>query len=228
MPPSSSEHHAHSGQHHEPAKTHVMPDGTVMKGGHHDHAHHDHAGHAHHAPGATRPSVTAPPGGEVEYTCPMHPQIRQMGPGSCPICGMALEPVLATAEAGESPELRDMTRRFWIGTALTVPVFALEMGGHLTNLNHLLGQQMSNWIQLLLGTPVVLWAGWPFFFRAVASVKHRSLNMFSLIALGTGAAWLYSIIGTVAPQLFPVELRLADGAVQIYFEAAPDPAARAP
>jgi Cu+-exporting ATPase len=143
-----------------------------------------------------------------------------MGPGSCPICGMALEPVLATAEQGESPELRDMTRRFWMGAALTVPVFALEMGGHLTNLNHLLGQQVSNWIQLLLGTPVVLWAGWPFFVRAAASVRNRSLNMFSLIALGTGAAWLYSVVGTVAPQLFPSELRLADGAVPIYFEAA--------
>jgi Cu+-exporting ATPase len=113
-----------------------------------------------------------------------------------------------------------MTRRFWIGTALTVPVFALEMGGHLTNLNHLFGQQLSNWMQLLLGTPVVLWAGWPFFVRAAASVKNRSLNMFSLIALGTGAAWIYSVVGTVAPGLFPAELRLADGAVQIYFEAA--------
>jgi Cu+-exporting ATPase len=150
----------------------------------------------------------------------MHPQVRQMGPGSCPICGMALEPVLATADQGESPELRDMTRRFWIGTALTLPVFALEMGGHLTNLNHLLGQQLSNWIQLLLGTPVVLWAGWPFFVRAVASVRHRSLNMFSLIALGTGAAWLYSMVGTLAPQLFPPDLRLAGGAVPVYFEAA--------
>jgi Cu+-exporting ATPase len=164
--------------------------------------------------------VTVPSGKEVEYTCPMHPQIRQMGPGHCPICGMALEPVVATEAVGESPELRDMTRRFWIGTALTAPVFALEMGGHLTNLNHLLGQQLSNWIQLLLGTPVVLWAGWPFFVRAAASVKNRSLNMFSLIALGTGAAWLYSVVGTVAPQLFPAELRLPDGAVQIYFEAA--------
>ncbi len=155
-----------------------------------------------------------------EYTCPMHPQVRQMGPGNCPICGMALEPLLATAERGESPELRDMTKRFWIGTALTVPVFALEMGGHLTNLDHLLGQQLSNLIQLLLGTPVVLWAGWPFFTRAVASVKNRSLNMFTLIALGTGAAWIYSVVGTVAPRLFPSDLRLADGAVPIYFEAA--------
>lgn len=181
--------------------------------------HHDHAGHAH-GPGPAATASATPPGTQGEYTCPMHPQVRQMGPGNCPICGMALEPVLASAEAGSSPELRDMTRRFWIGTALTVPVFALEMGGHLTNLDHLFGPQLSNWIQLLLGTPVVLWAGWPFFVRAAASVAHRSLNMFSLIALGTGAAWLYSIVGTVAPQLFPAELRLADGAVPIYFEAA--------
>ncbi len=150
----------------------------------------------------------------------MHPQVRQMGPGSCPICGMALEPVLATADPRDSPELRDMTRRFWIGTALTAPVFALEMGGHLVDIHHLLAQQTSNWAQLLMGTPVVLWAGWPFFVRAVASIRNRSLNMFSLIALGTGAAWLYSVVGTVAPQLFPSNLRLPDGAVAIYFEAA--------
>jgi Cu+-exporting ATPase len=211
-PASEREHH-----HHAADGTHVMPDGTVMKG-----AHHDHSAHAHHDRGHRAPTSSAPKGdpSQVEYTCPMHPQVRQMGPGNCPICGMALEPVLATAEQGESPELRDMTRRFWIGTALTLPVIALEMGGHLTNLNHLVGQQLSNWIQLALGTPVVLWAGWPFFVRAVASVKNRSLNMFSLIALGTGAAWLYSIVGTVAPQLFPAALRLADGAVPIYFEAA--------
>src|SRR5690606_5055132 len=144
--------------------------------------------------------------------------IRQMGPGSCPICGMALEPVVATAEMGESPELRDMTRRFWVGLALTVPVFVLEMGGHLVDLHHLISQQASNWIQLLFATPVVLWAGWPFFVRAWASVVNRSLNMFSLIALGTGAAWLYSMVGTLAPQLFPAEFRTADGAVPIYFE----------
>jgi Cu+-exporting ATPase len=159
-------------------------------------------------------------GGKVEYTCPMHPQVRQMGPGNCPICGMTLEPVLATTETGESPELRDMTRRFWIGLALTAPVFALEMGGHLFDIHHLVGQQASNWVQLLLGTPVVLWAGWPFFVRAVASVKNRSLNMFTLIALGTGAAWLYSIVGAVAPDLFPAALRADDGAVSVYFEAA--------
>ncbi len=143
-----------------------------------------------------------------------------MGPGNCPICGMALEPVLMTAETGASPELRDMTRRFWIGLALTVPVFALEMGSHLIDLHHLIAQQASNWIQLLLATPVVLWAGWPFFVRAWASLTNRSLNMFTLIALGTGAAWVYSIVGTVAPGLFPASLRAPDGAVAIYFEAA--------
>ena len=221
MPETSSTPHGHTHHHHSMTDgTHVMPDGTVMKGSMHEH--HDHSAHANHDAHSSAAAKPAPKGdqSQVEYTCPMHPQVRQMGPGNCPICGMALEPVLATTEQGESPELRDMTRRFWIGTALTVPVFALEMGGHLTNLNHLLGQQLSNWIQLLLGTPVVLWAGWPFFVRAVASVKNRSLNMFSLIALGTGAAWLYSIVGTVAPQLFPENLRMADGAVAIYFEAA--------
>jgi Cu+-exporting ATPase len=133
---------------------------------------------------------------------------------------MALEPILATAEAGDSPELRDMTRRFWVGLALSLPVVALEMGGHLVDLHRLVGQQTSNWLQLAFGTPVVLWAGWPFFVRAWASLRNRSLNMFSLIALGTGVAWVYSVVGTVAPQLFPAEFRTGDGAVPIYFEAA--------
>ncbi len=171
-------------------------------------------------PAAVEKPVAAPPGDAREYTCPMHPQIRQMGPGHCPLCGMALEPVVATVEAAERPELRDMTQRLWIGTALTLPVFILEMGGHLVNMGHLLDPQSSNWIQLLLATPVVLWAGSPFFMRAASSVKRRSLNMFSLIALGTGAAWLYSIVGTAAPTAFPSDLRLADGAVPVYFEAA--------
>jgi len=133
---------------------------------------------------------------------------------------MALEPVLATAEAGDSSELRDMSRRFWSGLALTVPVFALEMGGHLFDIHHLIAQQASNWVEMLFGTPVVLWAGWPFFVRAWASITNRSLNMFSLVALGTGVAWLYSMVGTIAPQLFPSEFRMADGAIAIYFEAA--------
>ena len=154
------------------------------------------------------------------YTCPMHPQIRQTGPGSCPICGMALEPAVATADAGPNPELIDMTRRFWIGLVLAIPVMALEMGGHLTNLHMVLGQTLSNWIQLVLATPVVLWAGWPFFVRGWQSLVTRNLNMFTLIAMGTGVAWLYSIVATVAPGAFPTAFRSPEGAVAIYFEAA--------
>jgi Cu+-exporting ATPase len=160
------------------------------------------------------------PAGTI-YTCPMHPEIRQVGPGSCPICGMALEPELATAEAGPNPELADMTRRFWIGLALTVPVLVLEMGGHLiAGLHMLLGSQLSNWIQLVLATPAVLWAGWPFFERGWASVRTGNLNMFTLIAMGTGVAWAYSIVATLLPGLFPAAFRAMDGAVPVYFEAA--------
>jgi len=154
------------------------------------------------------------------YTCPMHPQIRQVGPGSCPICGMALEPLMVTAETGPNPELVDMTRRFWIGLALSIPVVALEMGGHITNLHMLLGQQLSNWLQFALATPVVLWAGWPFFVRGWNSVVTRNLNMFTLIALGTGVAWVYSVVATVAPGIFPPAFRGMDGSVAVYFEAA--------
>ncbi|MDR7271010.1 Cu+-exporting ATPase [Pelomonas saccharophila] len=198
-----------------------MPDGTVMEGEQCDpaaHAHHHHGDPAH-TPVVAAPSPQGGQGG-IEYTCPMHPQVRQRGPGNCPICGMALEPLVATVDQGESPELRDMTRRLWAATALTAPVFALEMGSHLFNIHHLIAQKSSNWVQLLLGTLVVLWAGWPFFTRAVASVKNRSLNMFTLIALGTGAAWLYSLIATLAPGLFPAALRGEGGAVAVYFEAA--------
>jgi heavy metal translocating P-type ATPase len=159
------------------------------------------------------------PAGTI-YTCPMHPEIRQPGPGSCPICGMALEPELVSADTGPNPELADMTRRFWIGLALAAPVFALEMGGHLADLHQWLGQQTSNWIQLLLATPVVLWAGWPFFERAWTSLKTRNLNMFTLIAMGTGVAWVYSIVGTVWPGVFPGTMRGHDGSVAVYFEAA--------
>ncbi len=166
------------------------------------------------------PRIADPvPAGTI-YTCPMHPEVRQPGPGSCPICGMALEPEIVSADTQPNPELADMTRRFWIGLALTVPVFALEMGGHLTGLHQWLGQQTSNWIQLLLATPVVLWAGWPFFERAWTSLKTRNLNMFTLIAMGTGVAWVYSIVGTLWPGLFPATMRGHDGSVAIYFEAA--------
>jgi P-type Cu+ transporter len=154
------------------------------------------------------------------YTCPMHPEIRQVGPGSCPICGMALEPAEIGGEARPNPELIDMTRRFWIGVALTLPVFVLEMGGHLTNLHMLLGSQASNWLQLVLATPVVLWAGWPFFVRGWVSLETRNLNMFTLIAMGTGVAWIYSILATVFPGLFPAAFRSMDGGVPVYFEAA--------
>ena len=159
------------------------------------------------------------PAGTI-YTCPMHPEIRQPGPGSCPICGMALEPEIVSADTQPNAELADMTRRFWIGLALTLPVFALEMGGHFTVLQGWLGQQTSNWIQLFLATPVVLWVGWPFFERAWASLKTRNLNMFTLIAMGTGLAWVYSVIGTLWPGLFPPSMRGHGGSVAIYFEAA--------
>ena len=154
------------------------------------------------------------------YTCPMHPQIRQVGPGSCPICGMALEPEIATADTGPNPELIDMTRRFWIGLVLTLPVLALEMGGHLTNLHMLLGKTTSNWLQFALATPVVLWAGWPFFVRGWQSLLTRNLNMFTLIAMGVGVAWVYSVVAVVTPGAFPAAFRGAEGAVAVYFEAA--------
>jgi Cu+-exporting ATPase len=154
------------------------------------------------------------------YTCPMHPQIRQVGPGNCPICGMALEPEVATADSGPNPELIDMTRRFWVGLALSVPVVVLEMGGHLIGGHGWIDQTLSNWIQLVLATPVVLWAGWPFFVRGWQSVVTRNLNMFTLIAMGTGVAWVYSIVATIAPGVFPTTFRGHDGAVAVYFEAA--------
>jgi Cu+-exporting ATPase len=128
----------------------------------------------------------------------MHPQIRQQGPGSCPLCGMALEPETVTGEEGPNPELIDMRRRFWIGLALALPILFLEMGAHVFDL-HIVAPQFSNWLQLAFATPVVLWAGWPFFERAWFSIVNRSLNMFTLIAMGTGAAWLYSGAGT-APR----------------------------
>jgi Cu+-exporting ATPase len=154
------------------------------------------------------------------YTCPMHPEVRQIGPGACPICGMALEPVTVTAEAPANPELLDMTRRFWIGLILTLPVTVLEMGGHLVDLGVWLTPNVDNVFQLALATPVVLWAGWPFFVRGWHSFVTRNLNMFSLIAVGTGVAWAYSVVATLAPQLFPPAFRGHEGAVGVYFEAA--------
>ena len=169
--------------------------------------------------GANIPAQEAPPPDAI-WTCPMHPEIQRPGPGSCPICGMALEPLLPTATAGPSAEYRDMRLRFWVGLALALPVFALEMGGHLTGLHMWLGRETNNWVQMLLATPVVLWAGWPFFERGWQSVRNRSLNMFSLIAMGTGVAWLYSMVAALAPDIFPAAFRAADGSVAVYFEAA--------
>ncbi|WP_084732216.1 heavy metal translocating P-type ATPase [Paracoccus solventivorans] len=170
-------------------------------------------------PAAAAAAAEPVPEGTI-YTCPMHPEVRQVGPGSCPICGMALEPVLVSLEAEPNPELIDMRRRFWIGLVLTIPVFVLEMGGHLLGLDRYIDQQTSNWVQLVLATPVVLWAGWPFFERGWRSVITRKLNMFTLIAMGTGAAWIYSVVATVAPGIFPDAFRLPDGSVPVYFEAA--------
>uniref|UniRef100_UPI003571128C heavy metal translocating P-type ATPase n=1 Tax=Piscicoccus intestinalis TaxID=746033 RepID=UPI003571128C len=157
----------------------------------------------------------------AEWTCPMHPEIRRPGPGPCPICGMALEPVTVTADTGPSPELADMTRRFWVATALTIPIVILEMGRHFIPFLHdLISALTSVWLQLILATPVVLWAGWPFFVRGWASIRTRNLNMFTLIAMGTGIAWLFSVIATVAPGTFPASFRGDAGTVDVYFEAA--------
>ncbi|UVC06852.1 copper-translocating P-type ATPase [Rhizobium sp. TH2] len=187
---------------------------------HADHQHRHEQPHHGHGHADRRPP---PPSHVLEgtiYTCPMHPQIRQPGPGNCPICGMALEPEIATADQGPSAEYLDMRRRFWVGLVLAVPVLVLEMGGHLVDLHMFVDPKVSNWIQLLLATPVVLWAGWPFFERAWQSLKTVKLNMFTLIAMGTGVAWLYSVVATIAPGIFPDTFQTMGGAVAVYFEAA--------
>ncbi|WP_330082960.1 copper-translocating P-type ATPase [Methylocystis iwaonis] len=200
----------------------MTPQHPVDHSGHGNH--HGHQGRQH-PPGVEGPSrerLEPPAAAEagVIYTCPMHPQIRQAGPGNCPICGMTLEPLVTTADDVPSAELTEMTRRFWIGLVLTVPVVALEMGGHFSNLHHYLAPQISTWAQFVLATPVVLWAGWPFFLRGARSLVTRSLNMFTLIAMGTGVAWVYSVVATFAPSLFPPAFRNPDGSAPIYFEAA--------
>lgn len=232
------ENHMHSHHEHKPA---ALPEGAARdpvcgmtvepkRAGHRT----DYEGHSYYfcssgclakfeaAPGRYLEKVPQPapvvPEGTV-YTCPMHPQIRQLGPGSCPICGMALEPVLASATEEKNPELASMTRRFWIGLALTIPVIFLEMSSHL-GFGHWLHEQQTNWLQLFLATPVVLWGGWPFFERGWQSLRSRNLNMFTLIAMGTGVAWLYSIAATFIPGAFPAAFRMSGGAVPVYFEAA--------
>jgi Cu+-exporting ATPase len=165
----------------------------------------------------TQPSATE----HIEYTCPMHPQIVRDGPGTCPICGMALEPRTVTAGAA-NPELASMTRRLWVGAVLTLPLLAVMVSDVLPGhpLQRLLQGQLLGWIELALATPVVLWGGWPFFERGWASIVHRSLNMFTLIAIGSGAAYLYSVAAVVAPGLFPATFRDASGNLGLYFEAA--------
>jgi Cu+-exporting ATPase len=156
------------------------------------------------------------------YTCPMHPQIRQNAPGNCPICGMTLELVTVAADVEPNAELIDMSRRFLIGLGLALPVFLLEMGGHIPGLrlHDFLGARTIVWIQAVLSTPVVLWAGWPFFVRGWASIRARHLNMFTLISLGAGTAYLYSVVATFFPAWFPLGFRGMDGTVAVYYEAA--------
>lgn len=170
------------------------------------------------------PEAPARNGPVGKYTCPMHPEVIQDGPGSCPKCGMALEPMQPTAEEGSDPELQTMLQKFWIGLILAVPIFLIAMGGLLPidAVKHLLHRNMEwlNWIQLILATPVVVWCGWPFFQRAWSSIFHRSPNMFTLIALGVGAAYCYSVIATVAPGVFPKGFQMPGGTIEPYFDSA--------
>jgi len=169
---------------------------------------------------AARPAPAAPPG--AIYTCPMHPEVRQDHPGDCPICGMALEPVTVSAEPEDNPELRDMTRRFWVAAVLTIPTVILAMGGLIPGvaLEALIPHSVGMWAELALATPVVLWSGWPFLVRGYRSVRTWHLNMFTLIGLGVGVAYVYSLVAALAPDLFPDSFRDAGGRVAVYFEAA--------
>src|ERR1700721_1168720 len=171
---------------------------------------------------ALEPAVPAAPSTKTEYVCPMHPQIVRPEPGSCPICGTALEPRVVTAEEQENPELTSMTRRFWVSVALTAPILLAAMGAYLPGapLEKLISVRALTWVELILATPVVLWGGWPFFVRGWQSLKNRHLNMFTLIALGTGIAYLDSLVGALFPDMFPAAFRMADGGVPLYFDAA--------
>ncbi len=182
-----------------------------------------------HHHGHSTPTPAAAHGGDVsepqakpgaKWTCPMHPEIVRDGPGACPICGMALEPMMPAANDGPNAELVDMTRRFWIGGGLAFPVVVLEMGAHFLGLDRFIPARINALLQMALATPVVLWTGWPFFQRAFASIVNKSLSMFTLIAMGTGVAWGYSMIAVLAPSIFPAAFRSAHGNVAVYFEAA--------
>ena len=176
---------------------------------------------AHHMNG-DHPRKTPDGPTEAQYTCPMHPEIVQVGPGSCPICGMALEPVMVSAEAPPNPELIDFTRRFWVGAVFAFPLLIMAMGEMLPGISFhaWLPGASFGWTQLVLAAPAVLWCGWPFFQRGWASIATWNLNMFTLIAIGTGAAFLYSSVAVIAPEIFPDRFRDAAGRVELYFEAA--------
>jgi Cu+-exporting ATPase len=171
---------------------------------------------------ALEPESPALPATKTEWTCPMHPEIVRAGPGSCPICGMALEPRTVTVGEEENPELRDMTRRLWVSTALTIPLLAIAMGSMFWPHAFMSGRLSSGlpWLELVLATPVALWGGWPFFQRGWTSIVNRSTNMFTLIAMGTGVAYLYSVVATVFPGIFPASFRSTGGRPDVYFEAA--------
>jgi Cu+-exporting ATPase len=171
---------------------------------------------------ALEPVTSTIPAARTEYVCPMHPEIVRAESGSCPLCGMALEPRTATIEEEANPELVNMTRRFWVSLALAVPVLFLAMSDHIPGqpMQHVFSSRVLTWIELVLTTPVVLWGGWPFFQRCWASFVNRSLNMFTLIAIGTGTAYIYSVVATVLPGIFPASFRGEGGQVNVYFEAA--------
>ncbi|HLA41639.1 MAG TPA: HAD-IC family P-type ATPase, partial [Candidatus Glassbacteria bacterium] len=171
---------------------------------------------------ALEATLSALPLSRTEYVCPMHPEVVQSEPGACPLCGMALEPRVITLEEEENPELKDMSRRFWVSLVSALPVLFLAMSDHIPGqpVQHLLSPSWIHWIEFALATPVVLWGGWPFFERCWASFVHRSLNMFTLIAIGIGTAYLYSAVATLAPGIFPPAFRGHGGQVEVYFEAA--------
>ncbi|MEQ8374974.1 MAG: copper-translocating P-type ATPase [Roseibium aggregatum] len=200
---------------------HLVPENEVHAHsghGHHAHSHHDHAAVAN----KSYDTVPSGYGGPV-YTCPMHAQVRRIEPGSCPICGMGLElENAAMAAEGPNPELVDFTHRFWVGTALTVPLLVLTMGPYLglSGVRGIFGERATLWIELVLGTPVVLWCGWPFLTRGWNSFRSMNLNMFSLIGMGVMSAWTFSVVAVLAPDMFPAGFRDPEGHVGVYFEAA--------
>ncbi|WP_233417317.1 heavy metal translocating P-type ATPase, partial [Halovulum marinum] len=210
---------------------HLVPESDAAAHAGHDHHGDEHHGHSHH--GHDHQSSAAPADGRYDtvpaghdgavYTCPMHPQVRQVEHGSCPICGMGLELESGIpAEDGPNPELVDFTRRFWIGTVLTIPLLILTMAPYVgfPEVREIFGERATLWIELVLGTPVVLWCGWPFMVRGWNSFKTMNLNMFSLISMGVMAAWIFSVVAVLAPGIFPDGFRDDEGHVGVYFEAA--------